>query len=115
MYLPIYLIDARRPEFHNRRHTSVMNVVDRIGRRWPDWDEYSEVMTVIPMTRKARYKTSFAALVASVAAGLGLVFLTARMQLPRIAAQDFARYQWVGWHRVPPLLARVGEQSGLTF
>jgi hypothetical protein len=87
------------------------------GRRWQDWGENTRVTADAPTKTGARYKAIYVVLVLSLAIGLGNIFQTSRVQHPlpsalsfatladpvsRTAPPDYARYQWVGYHRLSP-------------
>jgi hypothetical protein len=78
------------------------------GRRQQDWGE-----------TKTRFKTIYVGLVVSLAIGLGSMFQT-RVERPLPSASpefgawnpspDYARYQWVGYHRLSP---RISPPEGV--
>jgi hypothetical protein len=72
------------------------------GRRWQDWEENVRGQTDAPRKTIAWNKVFFVFLVVSLTIGLGNSFQSGNVYLPRIASPDFARYQWVGYHRLSP-------------
>ena len=82
------------------------------GRRWQDWEEYTKVKTDAPTKATAWDRVFYVVLAVSLAMGLGNIFqIRVQRPLPSaladpmswIAPPDYARYRWVGFHRLSPL------------